>query len=226
LVEIAGSGLIHWQGGHIFAVKIGQPGRHVPGRLKQDFVVRWPKVPTRDDLMGSRWLRPFAAHLASPLIWRFNRRGVARGAALGLFSGFAIPVAQTPFAALFAVGTRANLPVAALSTFVTNPLTVPFIYYLAYLTGRMVLQLKSQSILAVSPDANAVEKALNWVVMLAGPTYVGLLIFAATSALLGYFAVHLGWRIWVGQRWRRRQRRRAASRSPYRKPGTANGAEA
>ncbi|MCG2842474.1 DUF2062 domain-containing protein [Sandaracinobacter sp. RS1-74] len=156
--------------------------------------------------MASRWLQPFAVHLSSPLIWRFNRRGVARGTALGLFSGFAVPVAQTPFAALFAVGARANLPVAALATFVTNPLTVPFIYFLAYKVGRAVLRLQTDTILALSPDAGVIERSLMWMVTLAGPTYVGLLLFALVSAVIGFFGVHLGWRIWVGQRWQRRQR--------------------
>jgi uncharacterized protein (DUF2062 family) len=177
------------------------------------FVGFLPKMPTREELLASRWLRPFAAHLSSPLIWRFNRRGVARGAALGLFSGFAIPVAQTPFAAVFAVAARANLPVAALSTFVTNPLTVPFIYAAAYLAGTTILQVKTDTLLAMSPDAGVVERWLGWAVALAGPTYLGLLLFAIVGATLGYFAVHLAWRIRVSGRWRRRQRRRAAGRS-------------
>jgi len=159
--------------------------------------------------MASRWLRPFAAHLSSPLIWRFNRRGVARGTSLGLFAAFAIPVAQTPFAALFAVGARANLPVAALSTLITNPLTVPFIYYLAYLMGRTVLRLKSESVFAIAPDAGLFERTLNWAVTLAGPTYLGLLIFAAVGSGIGYLGVHVVWRIWIGQKRQRRVRQRA-----------------
>ncbi len=192
---------------HIFAVKARQRAAATPG----SDVKRWARIPTRDELMASRWLRPFAAHLSSPLIWRWNRRGVARGAALGLFAGFAIPVAQTPFAALFAVAARANLPVAALSTFITNPVTVPIIYYLAYQAGRTTLRMKSQSIFAIAPDAGLFERTLNWAVTLAGPTALGLLIFAAVGATIAYFGVHLGWRLWVGQRWRRRQRRRARS---------------
>lgn len=181
-------------------------------------VKRWLRIPTREELLGNRWLKPFAGHLSSPLLWRWNRRGVARGTALGLFAAFAVPVAQTPFAALFAVGARANLPVAALATFVTNPLTVPFLYYLAYLVGRAMLRLQTDTIFAISPDAGLIERLFSWIVTLAGPTYLGLLLFAAASAVLGYFSVHLGWRIWVGQRWKRRQRLRAA------RPVVRNGA--
>lgn len=164
--------------------------------------------------MANRWLQPFAARLSSPLIWRFNRRGVARGAALGLFSGFAVPIAQTPFAALFAVGARANLPAAALTTFVTNPLTVPFIYYLAYLVGRALLQIKTDTMFALSPDAGMVERAVIWLVALAGPTYLGLLLFAGVGAVVGYVSVNLGWRLWVSQKWKRRQRQRAVRAAP------------
>ncbi len=171
-------------------------------------VTGWLKLPTREELERSRLLRPFAARLSSPLVWRLNRRGVARGVALGLFAAFAVPVAQTPFAALFAMAARANLPVAAVSTFVTNPLTVPFVYYLAFIVGRSVLRIKDDAFLAIAPDAGAVERSLTWVVSLAGPTYVGLLLFAAVGAAIGYMGVHLGWRIWVRLRWQRRCRRR------------------
>lgn len=181
---------------------------------------KWLRLPSREELEANRFLRPWAAHLSSPLIWRFNRRGVARGTALGMFAGFAIPVAQTPFAALFAVGARANLPVAALTTFVTNPFTVPFFYLAAYFVGRAVLQLKDDTIFRLTADAGPIERAINWIVTLAGPTYVGLLIFASVGAVAGYAAVHIGWRIWVAGRWNRRRRRRAAT------PPTPTGVEA
>lgn len=170
---------------------------------------RWVKMPTREELEANRFLRPFARHLASPLVWRFNRRGVARGAALGLFAGFAVPVAQTPFAALFAVAARANLPVAAVATFITNPFTVPFIYVLAFLVGREAIGMKTETLIALGPEAGRIEQALGWVVNLAGPTYLGLLIFAVVGAIAGFLTVNFGWRLWVGQRWTRRRRRRS-----------------
>ena len=192
------------------------PRAAVQNESDSNGVKRWTKLPTRDELMASRWLRPFATYLSSPLVWRFNRRGVARGAALGLFAGFAVPVAQTPFAALCAVAARANLPVAALTTFITNPLTVPFIYYFAYVVGRTVLRARTDSVFAVAADAGVFERTLNWVVTLAGPTYLGLLIFAVIGAATGFAAVQIGWRIWVSQKWQRRCRKlkgREAGRS-------------
>jgi uncharacterized protein len=193
---------------------MGMPRRKAGGLFGMDRrgakVRRWLKMPTREELEANRFLRPFARHLASPLVWRWNRRGVARGAALGLFAGFAIPVAQTPFAALFAVAARANLPVAAVSTFVTNPFTMPFIWVLAFLVGREAIGMKTETLIALGPEAGRLEQALSWAVNLAGPTYLGLLIFAVVGSAAGFLTVHVGWRLWVGQRWQRRRRKRAA----------------
>ncbi len=178
-------------------------------RTKGDGVRRWVRLPTRETMEASRFLRPFARHLSSPLVWRFNRRGVARGAALGVFLGFLLPLGlQTPVAAMFAVGARANLPVAAIATLVTNPITFPLVYLGAYAVGRTLLPLKEGAVLGLDMDVGAVQRALDWAIALAGPTIVGLIVFAVVGGVAGYLAVQVGWRLWVGQRWNRRRRRR------------------
>ena len=72
-------------------------------------------------------------------LWHLSRRGVARGAAVGVLCGLLFPVAQIPIAAALAVPLRAYIPLAAASTLVTNPLTFPPIYYAAYQVGARVL---------------------------------------------------------------------------------------
>ena len=67
---------------------------------------------------------------------------------------------------------------------------------------------------ALSPDAGMVERAVIWLVALAGPTYLGLLLFAGVGAVVGYVSVNLGWRLWVSQKWKRRQRQRAVRAAP------------
>ena len=85
-------------------------------------------MPTRETFEGIRILRPIAHRILLPELWRFHRRSVPRGVALGVIVGVLIPVAQTVFAALFALPARANVPVAAVTTFITNPLTTPPIW--------------------------------------------------------------------------------------------------
>jgi hypothetical protein len=172
--------------------------------------MRWirDRLPSQDALERNRWLKPFAATLSSPLVWRFNRRGVARGVALGLFAAFAVPLAQTPFAAAFALAARANLPVAALATFVTNPLTVPPLYLLAYSVGRSVLSFRATVDAALKAEDNRFDRLVTQFFETVGATYIGLLLFALLAAGLGYAITHLVWRIAVSRRWARRQARR------------------
>ncbi|MCB2044038.1 MAG: DUF2062 domain-containing protein, partial [Rhodoferax sp.] len=53
-------------------------------------------VPTRAQIHDNRWLRWLGPLLRRPRLWRWSRRGVALGVALGIFFGLLIPVAQIP----------------------------------------------------------------------------------------------------------------------------------
>ena len=68
--------------------------------------------PTREQLEKNRFIRPFAHRVLRSDLWRFNRRSVPRGIALGLFVGIMIPFAHSAVAALTAMFVRANVPVA------------------------------------------------------------------------------------------------------------------
>ena len=158
------------------------------------------KLPDRDSLLAKRWMRPFAHRLGHPALWHFNRWSVSRGLALGLFCGFLIPFGQVLLAALFAVTVRANLIVAAAATLVTNPFTFPAIYYAAYKFGS---RLVGTEWWAIDPDAveSFVFRSLAWLLNVSAPTMLGLIVFAAGSALAGYHAVQLAWRLWIVRRW-------------------------
>lgn len=177
--------------------------------------VEWvkSKLPSQEELLGNRWMRPFARYLGDPNIWHFNRRSVARGVALGLFFGILIPIAQTPIAAIFAVPTRANLAVAAICTFVTNPFTTIPIYIAAYNTGTWMLQMReSSTAFAAGTPEDWFTNLLAWLLSAPLPTAAGLFMFSVTSAVIGYGAIHIGWRWFVARRWAaRRERQRLAA---------------
>src|SRR4051812_14819572 len=103
--------------------------------------MRWLSrhIPTRETVHEHRLLRPFAPHLTNPSLWRMNRRSVPRGVAIGLFVGIIIPFMHTVIAALLAIPARANVAVAAISTLVINPLTIPLMYFAAYRIGSWEL---------------------------------------------------------------------------------------
>ena len=171
-------------------------------------LIQWlkDKRPSRDSLVHNRWTRPFAHTLSNPNIWHFNRHSVARGVALGLFCGILVPIGQSIVAALFAVPMRANLAIAALCTFITNPFTTPLVYASAYALGEYLVR-------DIWHPAGALsEVPLNWSMraydmLVYVPT--GLFIIACLSSVLGYVAIQLLWRLWVRRRWRVRSQDRA-----------------
>lgn len=167
------------------------------------------KLPTREQLLANRWMRPFAHRLTHPLLWHFNRWSVARGLALGLFVGFLVPLGQTPVAAMLALSVRANLIVAAVATLITNPITFPAIYYAAFQVGQRLLTTEGWARSADAADTLFLS-SISWFLSVSAPTALGLFVFGTASATLGYFGVHLGWRAWVQRRWARRASRNAA----------------
>lgn len=176
-------------------------------------LITWLKEhrPTREAMMGNRWLRPFASVLGDPNIWHFNRKSVSRGFALGMFFGVAIPFAQAPAAAVFAVPLRANLPVAALVTFVSNPFTTPFIYFGAYEVGRIMLRMQDgAAALATMTADNWAERLTELVTSAPLPIAIGLITCATLGAIAGFALINLVWRLWVQQRMEARRERRLA----------------
>ena len=119
-----------------------------------------------------------------------------------------MPVAQTPFAAAFALGARANLPIAALATLATNPLTVPPIYLAAYGIGRSALSFRASVDAALMAEDNRFDRLVTQFFETVGVTYVGLLVFAVLAAASGYAITHIVWRLAVSRRWARRRGRR------------------
>lgn len=165
----------------------------------------WKKrLPKREDILNSRLMRPFARHFAHGSLWHLNRRSVARGVAIGVFFAFLTPVAQTVFAALASVPLRANVAVAALSTFVTNPITMPPVLFFAHTIGMRALHF-----MGVAEEHKEVVRSLGsmWsdAPMILGATAVGLFALAVVTAILSYVAVDLFWRWRLAQRWRTRR---------------------
>ena len=168
-------------------------------------------MPTRESMGENRWLRPVAHRVLAPELWRFTRRSVPRGVALGMVTGILIPMGQIPASAVLALPLRANIPAAALTTFFTNPITTPPLWVAAYWVGAWLLRFDAK--VPGQPLATHAQVDvgwLDWLLVDAGPaTLVGLLFFSLLGALLGYFGSAFGWRLWIGRKWRRRHRRSA-----------------
>jgi len=162
-------------------------------------------MPTREEMAANRYLAPIAHRFLTPELWRFTRRSVPRGVALGLFAAFIIPVGQIFLAAFMALPSRANVPVAALSTFITNPFTLPFWLVVANRVGSATLQLDAGTggIAAGSMESEAWAWFADFFQQ-AGATVFGFVVLAVVSAAAGYLVS--GW-VWRGIVARKRAQR-------------------
>lgn len=140
---------------------------------------------------------------ARPMLWHLNRRAVAGGVAVGLFvSWIPLPV-QMFFAAVLAAVLRVHVPVSMVMVWVTNPLTFAPMLYAAWRSGTMIL---GKPVLA-EPLSFTTHSLLTNAGQ-AWPTLLtGMLFCASVSAVLGFSATLLVWRIHAIRRWRNRRSR-------------------
>lgn len=172
------------------------------------------QAPSRESFERSRFLRPFAQRIFHPALWRFTRRSVPRGVALGLLVGIflLVPGIQIAGAALLALPIRANIPIAAAMTFLSNPATTPLIIAGALFIGNATLHVGAdltQFSALMSRGASLGDWAA-WLFSSAAPALLwGLFVIAVCSAAFGYVVAVFGWRFWQIRKWRTRRRRSA-----------------
>ncbi|QZD91252.1 DUF2062 domain-containing protein [Qipengyuania aurantiaca] len=156
-------------------------------------------MPTREEMAKNRFLKPIAHRFLTPELWRFTRRSVPRGVALGLFAAFIVPIGQIFLAAFLALPARANVPLSALVTFVTNPFTLPFWLIIANKTGRLVLNIDAAMGAGAGQLADDGGALARWLEV-GGVTAFGFLVLAIVSAAVGYLLSSFIWRIVIARR--------------------------
>lgn len=165
-------------------------------------------APSREEVMESRWLRPFGARVRQSDLWRFTRRSVPRGVFAGLFVGIflMIPGLQIVGAALMCMPMRANIPIAAAMTFLSNPATTPFFLLAAIGIGnKMGFHADLDAYARLSESKAGLGEWIGWLLSDAAPALVsGLFMIGLGAALVGYIVSLVVWRWWVGRKWRQR----------------------
>lgn len=158
-------------------------------------------TPTREEMAQNKYLAPIAHRFLSPELWRFTRRSVPRGVALGLFAAFIIPLGQIFLSAFLALPLRANVPLAALITFVTNPFTLPFWLVIANRIGDFALRIDAAAPAIASAKANSGAWAfMTDLYQVAGATVVGYLVLSLIAPLIGWVVSGWVWRAVVSRR--------------------------
>ncbi len=160
-------------------------------------------LPDHNKVKEHKYLRIFGRLLHDANLWHLNRRS-ARGAfAVGLFFAF-IPVPfQMVLAAALAIPFRVNLPISVATVWITNPLTMPPIFYCSYIVGTIALAQPTQHF--------HFEPSWQWFIdslTTIGPAFlVGSLICATVAAIIGYFGIDMLWKYSVRKAWIHRHKK-------------------
>ena len=161
--------------------------------------------------ISKQWfMAPFRHLLHDHRLWGVSRRWVVPAFALGLFVAFMPFPGHTLTAALLALALRINIPVAAVTTWVSNPATMVPMYYFAYQLGSKLLRMELQPF--------GFEMSIDWVtntfVNIWQPMLLGSVLLGSVTALLGFIALDGLWR-WSVSRYKTRKR-------GLRRPPTSN----
>jgi uncharacterized protein (DUF2062 family) len=166
--------------------------------------------PNLDTIQDHKNLRFLGKLLSSQNLWHLNRRSVARAIAVGFFTAWLPSIGQMPFAAILAIIVKANIPIAVLLIFLSNPLTIPPMVYAAYKFGAWILaEPFDVSVIDFSTMTGLVEGLTQvW-----QPFLLGCLAAASVSAVIGYITGWYAWRYLVVSRWLKRKQQRACKRA-------------
>jgi len=137
-------------------------------------------------------------------LWHLNRRSVSVACAVGIFCAFLPVPFQMLIAGSLAIIFRCNLPISVVLVWITNPLTIPPLFYLSYKVGTW---LTSSNL-----GPFEFELTLNWLFTeLLGrwrPFLIGCLFMGTTCGLIGFLSARVLWRINVIMGWKKRNRLR------------------
>lgn len=144
--------------------------------------------------------------LHQPGLWHLNRHSAAKAVAIGFFvANLPIPM-QMIVAAILAVRFNATLPLSVVLVWITNPVTIPFIFFFNYVVGSLLLQQP----LAFKDFHFSYDWVMSQIEIIWLPMLLGSVLMGAISAAIGYFAMSGFWHWRVRKDWERRQKRRAA----------------
>lgn len=168
--------------------------------------------PSHKTIRENRVLSVLGEDLNKPSLWILNRNSVARAFAIGLFCTWMPFPLQSVIAALLAIYYRAHLPLSVALVFITNPITIPPMFFFAYKLGSVMLGMELQPV--------AMNLSWHWfssiLVQIWQPLLFGCLILGIVSSAVGYFTINTLWRKGVRERWRERSDRRKKNKADRR----------
>lgn len=164
-------------------------------------------LPSRDRLRKEKSLAFLGEMIFEPNLWHFNRHSVSFAVLVGVFCCFLpIPFQMIP-CVLICVWIRCNVPLAIALVWISNPFTMPPMFYTTYKLGTWILGEPNQvSRVDLSWDWLSAQVGVVW-----EPLLLGSLLTGITLGSLAFIVVRLYWRWKVSRDWSmRRLRKRIA----------------
>ena len=157
-------------------------------------------MPNPETVRNHKYLRCFGSLVANPGLGHLNRHSVANAFAVGLFCAFMPIPFQMVLAAAIAIMVKSNIPVSVALVWVTNPVTMPPLFYLSYKVGAWLLSMPVEHFVF--------ESSLHWVINsmfhIWQPFILGCFALGIFFAVASWCAVHVTWQIMVSKKWRGR----------------------
>lgn len=166
--------------------------------MPRKFIKRF--LPDHNTVKDTRSLKIFGTLLQDPNLWHLNRRSAKGAFGLGLFFAFWPVPFQMVLSAGAAIGLRVNLPLSIATVWISNPITMPALFYFAYVIGSTVL----------GTEMGAFHFELSWrwifesVHTMGSAFLLGCLICSVVAGAIGYFGLDGIWRWSVNKAWKAR----------------------
>lgn len=157
-------------------------------------------TPKKETIEENKYIKMLGHRINNPKLWGLDRRSVAKAIAISLFIAFIPMPMQMLAVAVLAVIIKMNLPISVLMVWVTNPFTMPFIYYAEYYLGHIL----------IGGGEMNFEFSLDWINanfhLLMMEMYLGAFVISTTLMTLSYLIVMNIWRVIIFKERRDKQK--------------------
>ncbi len=148
-------------------------------------------MPDHHTIRHHKQLQFLGTLLHDPNLFHINRRSISGAVAVGLFCAWVPIPFQMVLAAIVAIFVRVNLPISAILVWISNPFTMPPMFYFAYLVGTWVLGIESGHF-NFEPSFEWLTSGLTAIWQ---PFLLGCTILGGLSGALGYAIIRGWWRL-------------------------------
>ncbi|PHR74372.1 MAG: flagellar biosynthesis protein FlhF [Arcobacter sp.] len=143
-------------------------------------------LPNHQKIKDNKMLKIFGSLLQKKEIWSLSRKKVLAGVFIGMFIAFIPMPFQMILVTLLAIILNVNLPIPLVLIWISNPITMPFIYYFEYELGNILLN-----------NQNAIEFSLDTMhqdlSQIASSLYVGAFVVCSFVSILSVIVLNFLW---------------------------------